>query len=125
MVNQSNKILNKDITKLVNQTYQYGFSTIIEKDIIKKGLNEKTIHLISQKKKETKFLLNFRLKAYKKWKQMSEPEWAYLKFPEINYQNIIYYSAPKHQKKLKKNIVTVKDLKYLFQPSIHIVYFSR
>ncbi len=101
MVNQSNKILNKNITKLVNKSYQYGFSTNIEKDIIEKGLNENTIHLISQKKKETKFLLNFRLKAYKKWKQMNEPEWAYLKFPEINYQDIIYYSAPKFKKKLK------------------------
>jgi Fe-S cluster assembly protein SufB len=101
MVNQSNKALNKNITKLVNQTYQYGFSTTIEKDIIEKGLNEKTIRLISQKKKETNFLLEFRLKAYKKWKQMSEPEWAYLKFPQINYQDIIYYSAPKSQKKLK------------------------
>ena len=101
MVNKSNKILNKNITNLVNQSYQYGFSTNIEKDIIEKGLNEKTIRLISQKKKETDFLLRFRLKAYKKWKQMSEPEWAYLKFPQIDYQNIIYYSAPKSQKKLK------------------------
>ena len=101
MVNQSNKTLNTNITKLVNQTYQYGFSTNIEKDIIEKGLNEKTIRLISQKKKETNFLLEFRLKAYKKWKQMSEPEWAYLKFPQIDYQDIIYYSAPKSQKKLK------------------------
>jgi Fe-S cluster assembly protein SufB len=101
MVNQSNKTLNTNITKLVNQTYQYGFSTTIEKDIIEKGINEKTIKLISQKKKETKFLLDFRLKAYKKWKQMVEPEWAYLKFPEIDYQDIIYYSAPKSQKKLK------------------------
>ena len=101
MVNQSNKILNKNITNLVNQTYQYGFSTNIEKDIIKKGLNEQTIYLISQKKNETKFLLNFRLKAFTKWKQMKEPEWAYLKFSQINYQEIIYYSAPKLQKKLK------------------------
>lgn len=101
MVNQSNKTLNKNISKLVNQTYQYGFSTTIEKDIIEKGLNEKTIKLISQKKKETNFLLNFRLKAYKKWKQMVEPEWAYIKFPQIDYQDIIYYSAPKSQKKLK------------------------
>jgi Fe-S cluster assembly protein SufB len=101
MVNQSNKVLNTNITKLVNQTYQYGFSTSIEKDIIEKGLNEKTLQLISQKKKETRFLLEFRLKAYKKWKQMSEPEWAYLKFPQIDYQDIIYYSAPKSQKKLK------------------------
>jgi len=101
MVNQSNKVLNNDITKLVNQTYQYGFSTNIEKDIIEKGLNENTIQLISHKKKETSFLLEFRMKAYKKWKQMSEPNWAYLKFPEINYQDIIYYSAPKSQAKLK------------------------
>ena len=101
MVNQSNKVLDTNITKLVNQTYQYGFSTTIEKDIIEKGLNETTIHLISKKKKETKFLLEFRLKAYKKWKQMPDPEWAYLKFPQINYQDIIYYSAPKSQKKLK------------------------
>lgn len=101
MVNQSNKVPNTNITKLVNKDYQYGFSTNIEKDIIEKGLNEKTIRLISNKKNETKFLLNFRLKAYKKWKQMPEPNWAYLKFPEINYQDIIYYSAPKSQKKLK------------------------
>jgi Fe-S cluster assembly protein SufB len=101
MINQSNKILNSNITKLVNKTYQYGFSTNIEKDIIEKGLNEETVKLISHKKKEPEFLLRFRLKAYKKWRQMSPPEWAYLKFPEINYQNIIYYSAPKLKKKLK------------------------
>jgi len=101
MINQSNKVLNKNITKLVNQTYQYGFSTSIEKDIIEKGLNENTVKLISQKKNEPEFLLEFRLKAFKKWKQMSEPEWPYLKFPQINFQDIIYYSAPKAQKKLK------------------------
>ena len=101
MVNESKKTLNKDITKLINQNYQYGFSKKKKKDIIEKGLNEKTIQLISQKKKEPKFLLEFRLKAYKKWNQMSQPSWAYLKFPEIDYQDIIYYSAPKAQKKLK------------------------
>jgi Fe-S cluster assembly protein SufB len=101
MIQKSNKLVNKNITKLVNKTYQYGFSTNIEKDIIEAGLTEETVKLISRKKKEPNFLLNFRLKAYKKWKQMSSPNWAYLKFPEINYQNIIYYSAPKSQKKLK------------------------
>ena len=101
MVNQSNKVLNTNITKLVNKTYQYGFSTNIEKDIIEKGLSEKTIQLISKKKNEPTFLLEFRLKAYKKWKQIVEPEWAYLKFSQINYQDIIYYSAPKSKKKLK------------------------
>ena len=101
MINQSNKTLNTNITKLVNRTYQYGFSTNIKKEIIEKGLNEKTIRLISKKKNETNFLLEFRLKAYKKWKKMSEPSWVYVKFPKIDYQDIIYYSAPKSQKKLK------------------------
>nr|QXM17702.1 sufB protein [Chaetoceros pseudocurvisetus] len=101
MINQSNKTLNTNITKLVNQPYKYGFSTIIEKDIIEKGLNENVIRLISQKKQEPKFLLKFRLKAYKKWTQMNCPEWAQLKFSEIDYQDIIYYSAPKVKKKLK------------------------
>jgi Fe-S cluster assembly protein SufB len=101
MVNQSNKVLNRNITKLVNKTYQYGFSTNIEKDIIEKGLNQETVELISFKKKEPQWLLEFRLKSYKKWKQMVEPEWAYLRFSQINYQDIIYYSAPKSQKKLK------------------------
>jgi len=100
MVNQSNKTLNTDITKLVNQPYKYGFSTKIEKDIIEKGLNENVVRLISEKKNEPKFLLDFRLKAFKKWQQMICPEWAHLKFSEIDYQNISYYSAPKAKKKL-------------------------
>jgi len=100
MINKSNKILNSNISNLVNKDYQYGFSTKIEKDIIEKGLSEETVQLISYKKNEPIFLLNFRLKAFRKWKEMKEPEWSYLKFPEINYQNIIYYSAPKSQKKL-------------------------
>ena len=99
-MNQSNKILNNNITKLVNQPYKYGFSTTIEKDIIEKGLNEKVIRLLSHKKNEPKFLLKFRLKAYKKWKELRCPEWAQLKFSEIDYQDIIYYSAPKIKKKL-------------------------
>jgi len=101
MVNQSNKKLNKNISQLVNQTYQYGFSTNIQKDIIEKGLNEKIITIISKKKKETEFLLKFRLKAYRRWKQMINPEWQSIKFTKIDYQDIIYYSAPKNQKKLK------------------------
>jgi Fe-S cluster assembly protein SufB len=100
MSNQSNKVINNNLTKLVNKSYQYGFSTNVEKDIIEKGLNEQTIKLISSKKKEPPFLLKFRLKAFKKWKTMNPPEWAHLKFPTINYQNIVYYSAPKSQKKL-------------------------
>ena len=99
-MNQSNKTLNNNITKLVNQPYKYGFSTTIEKDIIEKGLNENVIRLLSKKKNEPKFLLEFRLKAYKKWKQLKCPEWAQLKFSESNYQDIVYYSVPKTKKKL-------------------------
>jgi len=100
MVNQSNKVLNTNITKLVNKTYKYGFSTKIDKEIIEKGLNKQVIRLISKKKQEPHFLLEFRLKAYQRWKKMISPEWACLKFPQINYQDIVYYSAPKSQKKL-------------------------
>ena len=100
MTNQSKKILNTNITKLVNQPYKYGFSTSVEKENFEKGLNEDVVRLISKKKNEPEFLLNFRLKAYKKWKQMKCPEWAQLKFLESNYQDIIYYSAPKSKKKL-------------------------
>ena len=100
MINQSNKIINKNLTNIVNKDYPYGFSTNVEKDIIEKGLNEQTIKLISRKKKEPSFLLKFRLKAFKKWQLMKEPKWAQLKFPAINYQDITYYSAPKYQKKL-------------------------
>ena len=99
-MNQSNKTLNNKITKLVNQPYKYGFTTTIEKDIIEKGLNEKLIRLLSKKKNEPEFLLAFRLRAYKKWKEMDCPEWAQLKFAEIDYQDVIYYSAPKIKKKL-------------------------
>ena len=99
-MNQSNKTLNNKITKLVNQPYKYGFSTTIEKDIIEKGLNEKLIRVLSKKKNEPEFLLAFRLGAYKKWKEMDCPEWAQLKFAEIDYQDVIYYSAPKIKKKL-------------------------
>nr|YP_009495994.1 iron-sulfur cluster formation ABC transporter [Rhizosolenia setigera]AWT38434.1 iron-sulfur cluster formation ABC transporter [Rhizosolenia setigera] len=100
MTNQSNKTLNTNITKLVNQPYKYGFSTNVEKESFDKGLNENVIRLLSQKKEEPEFLLNFRLKAYRRWKEMECPEWAQLKFIENNYQDIIYYSAPKLKKKL-------------------------
>ena len=115
MQNQPNKNLTTNITKLVNQPYKYGFSTNIEKDRIQKGLDEDTIILISKKKQEHKFLLEFRLKAYKKWKQIKYPKWAHLKLSDINYQDIIYYSAPIVKKKLnnlKTNFILVPSNKY-------------
>ena len=100
-MNQSNKTLNNNIKNIIKKNYQYGFSTNIEKEIINKGLKEETIKLISKKKKEPNFLLNFRLKALNKWQKMKQPEWPYFKISEINYQDIIYYSAPKVKKQIK------------------------
>jgi Fe-S cluster assembly protein SufB len=100
MPEKSNKVLDTKITKLVNQPYKYGFSTKIEKDTIEKGLNEGIVRLISIKKNEPKFMLDFRLKAFKKWKTLTSPRWSFLKISEINYQNLTYYSAPKNRKKL-------------------------
>lgn len=85
-----------DVTK---REYRYGFTSDIETEDIGKGLNEDVIRLISAKKKEPEFMLEFRLKAYKHWLTMKMPKWAYLKIPEINYQDIIYYAAPKQQAK--------------------------
>jgi len=81
--------------------YKYGFVTNVEKDSIGKGLNEDVVRLISKKKNEPEFMLNFRLKAYKRWLEMTEPEWAHVDYPPINYQDIVYYSAPKKKKKLE------------------------
>ena len=100
-MNQSNKTLNNNIKNIIKKNYQYGFSTNIEKEIINKGLKEETIKLISKKKKEPNFLLNFRLKALNKWQKMKQPDWSYFKVSEINDQDIIYYSAPKVKKQIK------------------------
>jgi Fe-S cluster assembly protein SufB len=82
----------KDIT---NQDYKYGFTTEIETDIIRRGLNEEVIRTISSKKNEPDWLLEFRLKAYRKWLTMSIPTWAHLTIPDIDFQAISYYAAPK------------------------------
>ena len=89
-----------NLEKFVNQPYKYGFATEIETDTIRRGLSEETIHLISTKKNEPDFMLDFRLKAFKKWQKMKEPEWSYLNYVPTNYQDIRYYSAPKKKEKL-------------------------
>ena len=81
--------------------YKYGFVTDIETESIPKGLTEETVRLISSKKDEPSFLLEFRLKAFQKWKEMAEPTWAHVKYSPIDYQNICYYSAPKRKQKLE------------------------
>ena len=84
-----------DLEKLAEQEYKYGFFTDVEQEIAPKGLNENTIKLISSKKEEPEWLLEWRLKAYRHWLTMKEPRWAHVTFPPIDYQNISYYAAPK------------------------------
>lgn len=88
------------LQNLVNQPYKHGFVTNIESYVAPKGLNEETIRLISAKKDEPEWLLNFRLEAFQKWLTMTEPHWQNVKFPKIDYQAISYYAAPKPKNKL-------------------------
>jgi len=96
---------------LVSQPYKYGFVTDIETEKIAKGLSEDVVRLISSKKDEPAFLLEFRLRAYRQWLQLQEPDWATLGYPPIDYQNIIYYAAPKQQ--IKKASLDEVDPKLL------------
>jgi len=89
------KTQNKTIEKVTSQDYQYGFVTDIEQDTIPPGLNEDVIRLISNKKDEPDWLISWRLKAYNNWLKMNEPDWAKVDYPEIDYQSMSYYSAPK------------------------------
>ena len=91
----------KELIKEVTQSeYKYGFVSDIEADEIPVGLTEETVRLISKKKGEPEWLLEFRLNAFEKWKNMEQPNWGHLDIPPIDYQSIIYYSAPKQKKKL-------------------------
>ena len=93
-------------TETINQVksttdkYKYGFSTKIEVDKAPKGLNEDIIRFISEKKDEPKWMLDWRLEAFNKWKRMEKPNWAKVSFPDIDFQDIYYYAAPKAKKKL-------------------------
>ena len=82
------------ISALANQEYKYGFYTEIESETVPAGLTEDTVRLISAKKGEPEYMLEWRLRAYRKWLEMEEPAWAFIKYPPINYQEVIYYSAP-------------------------------
>ncbi len=96
-MSEQDKILNE----LTQSEYKYGFYTDIEIDTIPKGLNEEVVRLISKKKNEPEWLLEFRLKAFRHWEKMEMPRWPHLKLPEINYQDIIYYAAPRQKAKLE------------------------
>lgn len=79
-----------------SRDYKWGFVTDIEADSLPPGLNEEVIAFISKKKEEPEFMLEWRLKAFRKWQEMEEPTWAFVNYPPINYQDIVYYSAPKN-----------------------------
>lgn len=89
----SNQILN-EVTK---EDYKYGFVTHIDTDVIHRGLDEETIRIISAKKQEPEWLLAFRLRAFRYWQTLEMPHWAHLQIPPIDYQDIIYYAAPKRK----------------------------
>jgi Fe-S cluster assembly protein SufB len=90
---------NKLLNEVTQRDYRFGFVTDIETDTIVKGLSEEVVRIISAKKDEPEFMLEFRLKAYRRWLTMKMPEWAQLKIPEIDYQEIIFYAAPSQQAK--------------------------
>jgi len=86
---------NSDLKELVKREYKEGFVTDIESDTIAPGLDEDTIRIISAKKNEPEFMLEYRLKAFRRWQKMPEPGWAHIDYPKIDFQDISYYSAPK------------------------------
>lgn len=88
---EQDKILNE----VTSGEYKYGFTTDVETEVIRKGLDEEVVRLISRKKEEPEWLLDFRLKAFRHWQTMEMPTWAHLNVPSIDYQDIIYYAAPK------------------------------
>lgn len=88
------------IDEIVSSPYKYGFKTEIETEAFPKGIDLDTVHLISKKKSEPEFLLKFRTSSFLNWQKMVSPKWAYLKLPDINYQDIQYYSIPKTKTKL-------------------------
>ena len=93
---------NNIIEEIANAEYRHGFESKIEQEFIPKGLNEEIIRLISKKKNEPQWLLEFRLNAFAKWKTMKMPDWAHLEIPPIDYQDIIYYAAPAPKKGTKE-----------------------
>ena len=95
---------NNIIQEFTSQEYKEGFVTDVEQEFVPKGLNEDIIRTISRLKEEPEWLLEFRLDAFRKWQGMKMPRWAHLDLPEIDFQDIIYYAAPKKDKDRPKEI---------------------
>jgi Fe-S cluster assembly protein SufB len=94
----------QQLDELIRREYQHGFETSIETDFVPKGLNEDIVRLISAKKEEPEFMLEWRLKAYRHWLTMREPGWASVRYPKIDYQDIYYYAAPKTKKERPRSL---------------------
>lgn len=109
-----NDVVLSNIEKTVLSDYKYGFVTNIHADEAPKGLNEDIVRFISAKKNEPQWMLEWRLKAFRQWLKMEEPTWANVKFPPINYQDIIYYSAPKQRPSLNSVDQIDPELKRTF-----------
>src|SRR5438105_675624 len=106
----------RTIQELANREYKHGFVTDIEAEAVPPGLNEDIIRLISAKKQEPDFLLQWRLKAYRHWLTMEEPRWwPNLRIAPINYQDVVYYSAPKSKKKLSSLDEVDPELRATFE----------
>lgn len=128
----------KLLSDITTKEYEYGFVTDIDTDVIPKGLNEDVVRLISAKKNEPEFMLEFRLKAYREWLKMKAPQWAYLKIPPIDFQETIYYAAPRNQAKyqsldevdpelletFKKLGIPVEEQKHLAGVAVDVVMDS-
>lgn len=95
---------NKFVRKLTEEKYKYGFTTDVHTEVIPVGLNEEVVRLISAKKGEPEWLLDFRLKAYNYWLGLKMPNWAHLQIPEIDYQAISYYADPTKKKEGPKSL---------------------
>ena len=95
---------NRLIKQIAQEKYKYGFTTDVHTEVIERGLNEEVVRLISAKKREPEWLLEFRLKAFRHWQTMEMPAWAHLTIPEIDYQAISYYADPTAKKKGPKSM---------------------
>ena len=90
-----------ELREVTEQEYKWGFVTDIESESFPKGLGEETIRALSAKKEEPEFMTEWRLQAFRAWQKMDEPKWPHVSYPEIDFQDISYYSAPKQKKKLE------------------------
>ena len=109
---------NEFVRKVAEEKYKFGFTTDIQTEIIEKGLDEDVIRLISAKKEEPQWLLDFRLESYRHWLTMKQPSWGHLKMPEIDYQAISYYADPTKKKENSGNVMDSVSVKTTFKEKL-------